>query len=189
MILKPDFLLDGQYRSVVTLIGMSGVGKSSIGRVLAKRLQYRLLDSDRLIEKRGGGALQALVDRLGDEAFVALEETVICGIKPTSHLIIATGGSVIYSQKAMAHLKSFSLVVYFHDDIDHIKARISNMESRGIVGLKDKGFDEVYLERVSLYRQYADVTVNLSHPFNLTEMTKRTVDALKEHYPCDKAVS
>jgi len=181
MIKKVDFCVRGQYRSVITLIGMSGVGKSSIGRALSRQFNYRFLDTDRLIERRKKCGLQELVDTLGDDAFIAIEDQVVASVKPTSHMIIATGGSVVYSHKAMSHLQSFSLVVYLHDDIDHIKARISNMESRGIVGLKDRGFEMVYAERVSLYQQYADITIPLSHPFHLSEMTDRVVTQLKEY--------
>ncbi len=181
MLKKVDFSVRGQYRSVITLIGMSGVGKSSIGRSLSRQFNYRFLDTDRLIERRKKHGLQELVDTLGDEAFIALEDQVVSSVKPTSHMIIATGGSVIYSARAMSHLRSFSLVVYLHDDIDHIKARISNMESRGIVGLKDRGFDAVYQERMSLYHQYSDLCIPLSHPFHLSDMTHTVVNRLKEY--------
>ncbi len=182
MLKKVEFTVRGQYRSVVTLIGMSGVGKSSIGRSLSREFNYRFLDTDRLIERRKKRGLQVLVDSLGDDAFIALESQAVTSVKPTSHMIIATGGSVVYSPKAMGHLRSFSLVVYLHDDIDHIKARISNMESRGIVGLKNKGFDEVFAERVSLYQHYSDLCVPLSHPFHLVEMTKTVVNRLQEYH-------
>lgn len=150
----------------ITLIGMSGVGKSHIGKLLADRLNYRFIDIDKIIEKESGKRLQTIVDCIGDEEFLKLEESAILGIGKISNSVICPGGSSIYSEKAMNFLKSASKIVFLNASLSEIKKRTPDFSRRGIVGLKEKGLEKLFEERLPLYRKYADTTVNLT---NLTD--------------------
>lgn len=146
----------------ITLIGMSGVGKSRIGKLLAAELNYRFVDIDRIIEKQYGKRLQNIVDCLGDEEFLKLEENAILSIGEASNAVICPGGSSIYSEKAMKFLKGISKIVFLNASLEQIKRRVPDFSGRGIVGLKEKGLERLFEERLPLYRKYADKTVDLS---------------------------
>lgn len=94
----------------ITLIGMPGAGKSTVGVVLAKVLGYRFLDSDLEIQERTGKLLHELISGLGDEGFLELENQVHAGLQVTNS-VIATGGSAVYGKEAMEHLREISTVV------------------------------------------------------------------------------
>jgi shikimate kinase len=159
----------------VTLIGMSGVGKSRIGKLLAEKIHYGFIDIDRVMEKDSGKKLQDLVNCLGDEKFIEAEENAILGVGKVSNTVISPGGSAIYSEKAMAFLKSISTIVYLDASLEEIKKRIPDFSKRGIVRLVETGLEALYEERLPLYRRYADVTVDVE---NLND--DGVVDALIE---------
>jgi shikimate kinase len=161
----------------VTLIGMSGVGKSRIGRLLSKRLNYALIDIDRIIENENGKKLQDIIDCLGDEAFLKLEETAIIGIGETSNSVISPGGSSIYSARAMTFLKSISKIIFLNASLEEIKRRPVDFSERGIVGLKEKGLDVLFEERLPLYKRYADVIVDLKD-FNKGYVVDMIIEAV-----------
>jgi shikimate kinase len=144
----------------ITLIGMSGVGKSRIGRLLSKRLNYAFIDIDRLIELGNGKKLQELIDCLGDKEFLKLEENVILGIGETANSVISPGGSSIYSERAMNFLKKISKIVFINASLEEIKKRPVDFSERGIVGFKEKGLDKLFEERLPFYKKYADVTID-----------------------------
>jgi shikimate kinase len=143
----------------VSLIGMTSVGKSRVGLLLSKRLDYRFIDVDRIIEKQNNQKLQDLIDCLGDSKFLELEEKTILGIHEVSNSVISLGGSSIYSQKAMGFLKGISRVVFLDASLEEIKRRPVDFSGRGIVGLKEKGLEGLFLERQPLYRRYADIAI------------------------------
>jgi shikimate kinase len=145
----------------ITLIGMSGVGKSRIGRLLSKRLNYNFVDVDRLIEQRNNKKLQELIDCLGDEKFVEVEENTILSIEITNNSVISPGGSSIYSERAMDFLKSISKIVFLNASLEDIKSRARNFSTRGIVGLKEKGLENLFGERLPFYKKYADITIDV----------------------------
>lgn len=146
----------------VTLIGMSGVGMSRVGLLLSKRLGYRFIDIDRVIRQDTSQRLQDLIDCLGEKKFLELEENAILCIGKVSDCVISPGGSSIYSERAMGFLKGISMVVFLDASLEEIKRRRVNFSTRGIVGLKEKGLERLFLERQSLYRRYADVTINVT---------------------------
>ncbi len=147
----------------ITLIGMSGVGKSRIGELLAKKLTYGFVDIDRIIEKANNGKLQDLIDCLGYKKFLKLEENTILSIGAVSDSVISPGGSSIYSQRAMGFLKGISVVVFLDASLEEIKRRTVDFSGRGIVGLKEKGLERLFLERLSFYRRYADVIIDVNN--------------------------
>jgi shikimate kinase len=145
----------------ITLIGMSGVGKSRIGRLLSKKLDYNFIDIDRLIETNYNKKLQELIDCIGDEKFLEVEEKEILSIKKTNNSVISPGGSAIYSDRAMNFLKSISTIVFLNASLQEIKTRAGSFSKRGIVGLKEKGMEKLFEERLPFYKRYADITINV----------------------------
>jgi shikimate kinase len=143
----------------LTLIGMPGSGKSAVGKILASRLGWKLVDTDKCIEERQGLPLQTLIDSVGEAAFIKLEEQAILELAVTEPAIISTGGSAIYSEAAMRHLASLSTVVFLDVGLDAVRAHIGSEAPRGIIGLRKGGLEELFRTRLPLYRRYAKVTV------------------------------
>ena len=143
----------------VVLIGMPGCGKSTIGVVLAKVLGYEFTDSDLLIQKQEGKLLREIIAEQGEEEFLKIEEAVNAGIRTERH-VIATGGSVIYSDKAMRHLKEIGTVVYLKQSFASICNRLGNIRRRGVVLKDGQSLKDLYDERIPLYERYADITID-----------------------------
>lgn len=159
----------------ITLIGMAGAGKSTIGRALAKRLNYTFIDIDGLIIERTGMPLQALIDRQGDSALLQLEEEAILGLGQVDNCIISPGGSVVYSKEAMKHLKEISKIVFLDAPFRSIVKRIPNARKRGIVGLKDRSLKELFEERLTLYNKYADLSIKIRERENVQRLVERII--------------
>ena len=142
----------------ITLIGMPGSGKSTVGVLLAKVLGYGFLDTDLLIQQREGALLQSILDCRGADYFLAAEEQAVRSVDCSRH-VIAPGGSVVYSACAMERLKELGIVVYLEMPLEELIGRIDNMGSRGVVMEPGQTLSELYEVRVPLYRRYADYTV------------------------------
>ncbi len=152
---------------IISLIGMPGVGKSTVGKTLSKKLQYAFVDTDTLIEARyEGRPLYLLLEKMGEKTFLQLEEETLLALKLNDNTVLSPGGSIVYSLKAMTWLKTHSLVVFLRDTVERIQKRLVNLETRGIIGLEAKGLITLYNERLPLYEHYADITVTLPYPFN-----------------------
>lgn len=143
----------------LSLIGMPGSGKSALGRIMAARLGWDFLDTDRCIEERHGMALQALIDQVGDQSFRLIEEETVLSLSPRERTVISTGGSVVYSESAMRHLASISTVIFLDATLEAIRSRIDAEAPRGIVGMPEGGLEKLYQERRPYYRRYAALTV------------------------------
>ena len=141
------------------LIGLPTAGKSTLGVVLAKTLGYDYLDTDLLIQKHEGCRLEETIRRIGDEAFLDLEAEV-CSSLQADHTVIATGGSVIYRDHAMEHLKTLGTVVYLKISLETLQARMHDAQSRGVVIREGQTIEGLYHERVRLYERYADLIVD-----------------------------
>ena len=137
---------------------MPGSGKSTVGVLLAKALGYLFEDVDLLISRRAGKPLQRILDEDGLERFLRLEEAVGSTLQ-ADHTVIATGGSMVLSEKAMAHLKSMGEVVFISVPFVEIERRVTNIKTRGIVFHPDETLADVYRERLPLYERYADRTL------------------------------
>jgi shikimate kinase len=146
----------------ISLIGMAGAGKSVIGRKLAEALHYKFIDIDERIENKFGLKLQEVLDQLGEQRFLEIEERTILELGPLNQTVISPGGSAIYSAKAMAFLKGCSVVVFLKAPFETIKKQISNLSSRGIVWKKRDDLKLLYEERRPLYETYADITIETS---------------------------
>lgn len=146
-------------RPNLTLIGMPGAGKSTVGVILAKELAFGFVDTDILIQINRQKSLQRILDESGHLALRRIEEEEILKLN-IERQIIATGGSAVYSEKAMAHLRRISLIVFIDVAFEEIGRRIKNFASRGIAKAPDQTFHELYLERQALYRRHADLRVD-----------------------------
>lgn len=142
----------------IVLIGMPGVGKSTVGVILAKVLGYQFLDADLVIQQQEGKLLKEIIAEVGTEGFIEVENRVNAGIE-CSKTIIATGGSVVYGKEAMAHLKEIGTVVYLEVPYATIEKRLSDIKGRGVVLKKGQTLYELYMERAPLYEKYADLCV------------------------------
>lgn len=137
---------------------MPGAGKSTVGVLLAKALSRTFVDTDLIVQAAEGRRLQDIIDEDGLDAFRAIEERHVLAID-VDNAVIATGGSVPYSEKAMAHLKANGTVVYLQLPLEEVLRRITNMDSRGIAIAPGQSFEALYAERLPLYERYADITI------------------------------
>lgn len=143
----------------LTLIGMPGAGKSTVGIIVAKNLAMGFIDTDVLIQINHQKPLQRILAESGHLALRSVEESEILKLNIENH-VIATGGSAVYSATAMAHLRRISTIIFLEADFDVIKRRIHNFDTRGIAKADNQSFQELFTERTSLYRNYADVIVD-----------------------------
>ncbi len=144
----------------IILIGMPAVGKSTIGVLLAKTLGFSFIDTDLIIQQNTGRLLQDIINADGPDAFCAEEELAICSVACTENTVIATGGSAVYSAKAMEHLKKNGIVYYLSLPTEELSKRLSNIKTRGIAMRPDETIEEVFKRRMPLYEEYADVTID-----------------------------
>lgn len=142
------------------LIGMPSCGKSTLGRLLAKELNYDFIDTDDVIIRRNGCPLRDILDARGVDGFVEVEEEAICSVQ-AENTVIATGGSAVYSEKAMAHLKSMGKIVYLRLTFEEMDRRLGDLHARGVAIAPGATLMDLYNERVPLYEKYADITINI----------------------------
>lgn len=152
--------MEKKYGNII-LIGMPGSGKSTVGVILAKQASKGFIDTDVLIQTREGETLQEIVDNRGHMVLRHIEEEVLLSIDCRHH-VISTGGSAPYSSKAMNHLSKGGIVVFLHADLETLRQRICNFDSRGLAKRPDQSFEDLFRERMELYTHYADVTVESS---------------------------
>jgi shikimate kinase len=150
--------MDQKERNIV-LIGMPGVGKSTVGVLLAKALACDFLDTDVFMQAMQGQSLQAMIDRDGLAAFCAAEEDYILYLDVTN-TVIATGGSVVYSEHAMRHLGGSGVVIHLDLPVERIETRLSNLRTRGVVMEQGQTISSLYAERQPLYCQYAQISID-----------------------------
>ncbi|MCR5148022.1 MAG: shikimate kinase [Eubacterium sp.] len=143
----------------IVLIGMPASGKSTVGVILAKVLGMNFIDTDIVIQQREGARLSELIEKYGVDGFLAREEAAIIGID-VSNTVIATGGSAVYSDKAMKHLGSGAKIVYLKVGLDELKKRLSDISGRGVVLKAGETLETIYEIRTKLYEKYADIIVS-----------------------------
>ena len=143
----------------IILIGMPTSGKSTVGVILAKLLGMDFVDSDLIIQKKTGKKLAEIIQDEGLDGFMNIEENVCCEID-SQDTVIATGGSVVYSERAMEHFKSIGRIVYLKIDYDTLEERLHHTKQRGVVLRPGQTKKELYDERTVLYEKYADICVS-----------------------------
>lgn len=142
----------------ISLIGMPGAGKSTVGRMLARQLDWALLDTDHLIEATYGTVLQNITDAMSKDAFLDLEALIV-GSLQSQQCVLATGGSVIYRDTAMQHLQSLGPLVYLKVSFPLLQERIARNPQRGLAIAPGQSLEDIYHERQELYARYAQYTL------------------------------
>ena len=143
----------------IVFIGMPGAGKSTIGVVIAKIFGYDFVDSDLLIQKQERRRLREIIEEEGYMGFKEIENRVNASID-VNHTVIATGGSVVYCEEAMNHLRSIGTVVYLKSSLDSLAKRLGNLQCRGVLLKDGQTLKDLYEERTPLYEKYADVVLD-----------------------------
>lgn len=162
----------------IILIGMPGAGKSTLGVVLAKILGYEFIDADLLIQSKLDKTLQKIIDAMGPDGFIEVENEVLSTLS-AEHSIISTGGSAVYSDEAMQHLSSIGTVVYLKVSYEELENRLGGLHERGVVMKNGMGMSlaDLYEERLPLYEKYADLTVDIDG-LSVRDAARRVVDQL-----------
>jgi shikimate kinase len=150
-----------RYMLGITLIGMPGSGKSTVGRLLAERLRFDFLDLDTYIATKEQQTVGTIVKERGDTALADIEEKYALEV-PLENTVFSPGGSIVYSTAAMERLKKDTTIVFLDVVFEEIRRRLDNIPERGIVGLRDKSLEELYRERLFLYRIFANITIDSS---------------------------
>ncbi len=161
----------------IVLIGMPAVGKSTIGVLLAKRLGRYFLDTDVFIQAVAGRTLQEIIDTDGLEKFCQLEaEHIICIDR--TNCVIATGGSAVYNEDAMNHLKETGEIVYLSLPLEMIKKRLTDLNIRGVAMSKNQTLDDLYNKRTPLYKKWADIIIDC-HNLNHQQAVEKIIDEIE----------
>lgn len=142
----------------VTIIGMAGAGKTTVGRELARQMDWAHVDTDSLIEATYGTVLQNVADSMSKEAFLDVEAGVICRIG-AKRAVLSTGGSVVYRAEAMRHLASLGPVIYLDVSLPLVLERIALNPDRGLAIAPGQTIEDLYNERKALYESYQDFTL------------------------------
>lgn len=143
----------------IILVGMPGAGKSTLGVLLAKAMGKLFVDTDIIIQQKTKRLLQDIIDNDGTDAFLNLEEEILLSVNE-ENTVIATGGSAVYSEKAMEHFRKSGKIVYLHVDFAEIEKRVTNITTRGIVLKNGKSLADAFDERKPLYDRHADIVVD-----------------------------
>lgn len=162
----------------IILIGMPGAGKSTLGVLLARAMQYRFLDTDLVIQEQEGKLLCEIIAAEGMERFLEIEGEVNAGIH-TERTVIAPGGSAIYSEKAMKHFAEIGTIVYLHVPVTELEKRLGDLKRRGVVLKEGQSLETLYEERRVYYERYADVTVDVSKR-EISEILEEMIHKLKK---------
>ena len=158
------------------LIGMPAVGKSTLGVVLAKRIGFGFTDTDLLIQTGEGKGLSSIIHDMGIDPFCDLEATYVQQLV-TGKTVIATGGSVVYRDAAMGHLKKLGCIVFLDIQLAELVKRLKEIDARGVVRMPGQSIEQIYAERRPLYQRYADITVDCTHK-SLEETLKSVLRAI-----------
>jgi shikimate kinase len=145
----------------IILIGMAGAGKSTVGPLLAEKLNFSFTDTDTLISTFYNAPLQYLLDTHGINGFRKMEEKILLRLNP-HHTVVATGGSAIYSRLAMHHLKKIGSILWLDVPLPELEQRVNNQNCRGLINPEGSSFAELYSQRQPLYRHYATLQIDCS---------------------------
>ena len=166
----------------ITLIGMAGVGKSTMGKVLADKLSLSFQDTDDdVLIRLGTNTMFDYMLTHDEKQFLEIEEEVLQDISPNPDRIIATGGSVIYSKNVMDKLASFSILIYLTDHIDRIIERTEGDDPRGTVFFDAPDLTTLYQQRDPLYRRYADIVFHLPDAFDKSLIADKIIQEIKSY--------
>ena len=163
----------------IVLIGMPGVGKSTIGVILAKLLGYRFVDTDIVIQEEEKKLLKEIISEKGTEGFIETENRILSGLK-AERSVIATGGSAVYGADAMKNLSVGGIVIYLKLDYSKLRYRLGNIKNRGVVIREGQSLSGLYKERAPLYEKYADIIID-ENGYNVEKTINKILDVLDEY--------
>ena len=161
----------------ITFIGMPGAGKSTVGVVVAKLLCKTFIDADLLIQNKEGKRLSKIIEEVGNEGFLKIENDILSNIN-VHNSVISTGGSAIFCKEAMEHLKKESTVVYLKVSYETLASRLKSLEKRGVVFEKGQTLKDIYEIRTPLYEKYADITIESDNDCDVQD----TAMKIAEHF-------
>jgi len=152
-------------KNSISLIGMAGAGKTSVGKELARTLGFSFIDSDALIEKQHGKSLQNILD---DEGYIKLREIENIALKSIqfNKTILSTGGSAVYSDEAMEHIQQNSKVIFLEVPFSQILERVPSFLDRGFAKAPNQSVKNAFVERQELYKKYSDSVVSNTKDLN-----------------------
>lgn len=142
----------------IVFVGMPAVGKSTIGVLIAKRLGYQFIDTDLVIQEQEGRLLREIIDEMGIDGFLQIEDRINCEVK-AEKAIISPGGSIVYCKNAMEHYRKIGTIVYLQASFETIRERIGDAADRGVILREGQTFKALYDERTGLFEHYAHITV------------------------------
>ena len=146
------------FRNII-LIGMPGVGKSTVGVILAKLFGFSFVDTDLVIQKKENRLLKDIIAEKGIDGFIDTENRILSDLS-VENSVIATGGSVVYGEEAMENLSKDSVVIYLKLDYKKLRYRLGNIKNRGVVIRKGQSLSDLFKERIPLYEKYADIIID-----------------------------
>ena len=164
----------------IIFIGMPGCGKSTLGVLFAKAQMYGFCDTDLLIQQKEKLPLYKVIEQRGIEGFSEVESEIVSKLRGYHRMVIATGGSVVLSEKAMENLRRNGTIVYIKLPSEEIKRRVRNITTRGLVMRKGETLDDIYRQRTPLDEKYADVIVDCTG-LRTEESVERIIGALKRY--------
>ena len=144
----------------IILTGMPGCGKSTVGVILAKTLGMDFIDTDLIIQIQQKDKLQPLLDRFGADRFRQFEEQALLSVTAKENTVIATGGSAVFCEQGMAHLKKNGICVYLEVPCDELVKRLKNIKTRGIAAAKGMTVEDIFNERNPYYEKHADLHID-----------------------------
>lgn len=165
-------------------IGMPAVGKSTVGIVVAKRLGMGFIDTDLLIQDQEKKLLREIIEEVGQDGFLKIENQVNASVE-AENSVISPGGSVIYCREAMEHYKKIGTIVYLKVSYQTIKRRIRNPKKRGVVLREGQTLRDLYYERVPYFEKYADITV-CEDGCRIEETIKNVMKAVRKYVKSDR---
>lgn len=162
----------------ITLIGMAGSGKSVVGSALAKKMRYRFIDIDRVIQEKEKMPLYKIIDICGEKAFLKMEERIVLALDCLDRCVVSPGGSIVYSPKAMEFLRAISRIVFLDCSFSIITRSIGNPSRRGVVGTKEKKLRDIFLERLPLYRKYAHIIIKIDSRRTIASIVRSIISQI-----------
>ena len=163
----------------IVLIGMPGVGKSTVGVILAKLLGCKFIDTDLIIQDQEKKLLKDIIAENGVDGFIETENRIISKLD-VNNSVIATGGSVVYGKDAMKNLARNSVIVYLKLDYNKLRYRLGNIKNRGVVIRRGQSLSGLYKERVPLYEKYADITID-ENGCNVEKTVSKIMSEIHDH--------
>jgi len=150
---------------------MPGSGKTTFGKRLAKDQGLGFIDTDRLVEQRERMSFQRILARRGQNYVRNTEQTVVCGLSVQNN-VIATGGSVVYSDAAMRHLADGGYIIHLNISLSTVLNRVNDMASRGLVKMPRTSLPALYIERLPLYQRWAEITLDNNYPLTALQFDR-----------------